>query len=85
MPSFVVTDQMEFDRRRQTCSAARVQFLAEASKTELALEQLAITVSPETARQFAEQLLAETSAYEEYQLAAVRLRDFLQEHLYRVH
>ena len=77
--------QAEFDRLRQSCSAQLEQFIAEARKTEFSMQQLSLPISLATSRQFTSQRNSEVVAFESYLLASLRLREFLEKHLYIIH
>jgi hypothetical protein len=79
-----MSDQPEFDRLRQTCSARLEQFITEARQTEFSMKQLTLPVSQEAGRQFSSHRNAEVIAFENYMLASMRLGDFVQQHLYIV-
>jgi hypothetical protein len=80
-----MTDQVEFDRLRQTCSARLKLFSAAARKTELSIQQLRMPVSVDAANRVFSERGAEFEAYENYHLASMQLRDFLGQHSYNVH
>jgi hypothetical protein len=79
-----MTDQPEFDRLRQTCSARLREYITAAHETENRMQQLSMPVSLAAVRQFTSQRSAEVVAFENYMLASVRFTDFLQQHSYLV-
>lgn len=80
-----MTEQLEFDQLRRTCSAALEHFISEARETDRRMQQLTLPVSLETARQFTSQRRAEVGACEEYLIVSSHLAAFVQQHLYLIH
>ena len=79
-----MTDQLEFDLLRRTCSAALEHFVSKARETDRRMQQLTLPVSLEMARQFTSQRRAEVDACEEYLVVSNHLAAFVQQHLYQI-
>ena len=80
-----MTEQLEFDLLRRTCSAALEHFVSEARETDRRMQQLTLPFSLETTRQFTSQRRAEVDACEDYLVVSNRLAAFVQQHLYFIH
>ena len=76
--------EAQFDQLRQDCSAALEHFLSEAHETERRMQELTLTASVETTRQFMDQRSAEWDACMAYISSTRLVSAFLHQHLHSV-